>query len=217
MQRFSILSSRSARAFVSVAGLAIVGGLGLGAAVFATADRPAPAKAAGAEGVFELDPVHCHVLFEIKHLGTSKSYGMFHQPTGTITLATDPAGSSLNVTVPVEKIDTGNDKRDQHLRSADFFAAKEFPNATFVSKSFKSAGENVFEVSGDFTLRGVTKPITAKLEVLGTGKGMKGEAIIGTETKLTIKRSEFGMTTYVKEGALGDDVTLTIALEGHKK
>lgn len=216
MQR-SIFASRSARAFVSVAGLVIAGGLGVGAAVLAASDRPAaPAVAPAAEGTFELDPVHSYVMFQIRHLGASNSYGMFHEPSGKLVLATDPGASTLEISVPTEKVDTGNDKRDQHLRSPDFFSIKEFPVVTFKSTSFKPAGENAYDVTGDLTLHGVTKPVSAKLEVLGTGKGMKGEAIIGAETKFTIKRSDWGMKTYVKEGALGDDVTLTVAIEGHK-
>ncbi|MFA6045508.1 MAG: YceI family protein [Phycisphaerales bacterium] len=214
----SIFASRSARAFVSVAGLVLAGGLGVGAAVLAAADRPAAPAAAlpAAEGSFSLDPVHSYVIFQIKHLGTSNSYGMFHEPSGKLVMATDPAASTLEISVPAEKVDTGSDKRDQHLRSPDFFSVKEFPAITFKSTSFKPAGNNAFEVTGDLTLHGVTKPVTTKLEVLGSGKGMKGEDILGAETKFTIKRSDWGMKTYVKEGALGDDVTLTVAIEAHK-
>lgn len=218
MSRHAKSSLRSARAFVSVAGLAVAGVLGLGAAVLATADRPVPTAAPiAAEGAYSLDTAHSYVIFEIKHMGTSNSYGMFHEPSGTLTLGADPAGSSVEIIVPAAKVDTGNQQRDTHLRSPDFFSVKEFPTITFKSSSFKPAGDKAFDVTGDLTLHGVTKPVTARLEIIGTGKGMQGESLVGAETKFTIKRSDWGMKTYVKEGAIGDDVTLTVAIEGHKK
>ncbi|MBI1190084.1 MAG: polyisoprenoid-binding protein [Tepidisphaera sp.] len=216
MQR-SILSSRSARAFVSVAGLMVAGGLGVGAAVIAASDRPAapaPLAAPAAEGTYSFDPAHSSVVFSIRHLGTSNTWGMFHEPTGTFVAG--PKGS-IEISVPLDKLDTGNEKRDQHLRSPDFFSAKEFPTITYKSKSITPAGENAYDVTGELTLHGQTKPLNVKLEILGAGKGMKGEDIIGAQATFTIKRSEWGMNTYVKEGAVGDEVNLTVAFEGHKQ
>lgn len=215
----SILSSRSARAFVSVAGLMVAGGLGVGAAVLAAADRPAaPAPTAAAspvaEGTYSFDPSHSFVVFRIKHLGTSNTYGTFNEPTGTFVAGATP---SIEISVPLEKLTTGNEKRDQHLRSPDFFSAKEFPTIKFKSTSVTPAGENAYDVKGDLTLRGVTKPLNVKLEITGTGKGMQGDTIMGAEATFTIKRSEWGMDKYVKEGAVGDEVSLTVAFEGHKK
>lgn len=216
MQR-SILSSRSARAFVSVAGLLVAGGLGVGAAIIAASDKPAapaPLAAPAAEGTYSFDPSHSAVIFSIRHLGTSNTWGMFHEPTGT--LVTGPKGS-IEISVPLDKLDTGNEKRDQHLRSPDFFSAKEFPAITYKSKSMTPSGDNAYDVTGELTLHGQTKPLNVKLEILGAGKGMKGQDIIGAQATFTIKRSEWGMNTYVKEGAVGDEVNLTVAIEGHKQ
>lgn len=190
---------------------------GLSGSVFSS--TPARELAAPhAEGEYKLDPVHSHVIFKIKHLGTSHAYGMIHEPTGSFTIdAADPTKSTIEVSAKVENIDTGSPKRDEHLRSGDFFSAKEFPTLTFKSTAFKSAGENKHEVTGDLTMHGVTKPITAQLHVLGSGKGMRGGTVMGLEATFTIKRSDFGMNTYIKEGALGDEVSITVAIEGTGK
>jgi polyisoprenoid-binding protein YceI len=165
---------------------------------------------------FKVDPVHSTVLFRIMHLNIAPAYGRFADPTGTFVLdSTDMSKSSFDISIDVAKVNTDNTKRDEHLRGPDFFSVQQFPTATFKSTSVKSAGEGKMEVSGELTLRGVTKPVS--LTLVKTGEGDRGARFgyrAGLEGTVTIKRSDFGIT-YMPEG-LGDDVQLTIALEGTK-
>jgi polyisoprenoid-binding protein YceI len=164
---------------------------------------------------FTIDPVHSSVLFGIKHLGVTNFYGVFKEVAGTVTFdSADPSKSSVNITIPVESIDSRNPKRDQHLKSPDFFNAKQFPTLSFKSTKVEGSGD-VYKVSGDFTLHGVTKPITVEFKRGADGKGMEGEVRGGGETRFTIKRSDHGMT--FMQGGLGDEVSIILSLEGIKQ
>jgi polyisoprenoid-binding protein YceI len=164
---------------------------------------------------FKIDPVHSSVLFGIKHLGVTNFYAVFRDVSGTVTFDKgDPAKSSFELTVPVESIDSRNPKRDQHLKSPDFFNAKQFPTLSFKSTKVEASGDT-YKVSGDFTLHGVTKPITIEFAKGPEGKGMEGEVRGGGETRFTIKRSDHGMT--FMQGALGDEVQIIVSLEGVKQ
>lgn len=168
-------------------------------------------------GAFAVDNVHSSVLFRIKHLSVAYNYGRFNTVSGEFLLdGTNPENSVLNVTVQAESVDTNNAGRDKHLRSQDFFSAKEFPTITFVGKSFKKGTGSTFEVTGDLTLRGVTKPVTVTIDDTGTGKGREGGEVAGLETRFTIKRSDFDVS-YLVGPALADEVTLIVALEGGRK
>jgi polyisoprenoid-binding protein YceI len=114
----------------------------------------------------------------------------------------------------VESIDSRNPKRDQHLKSPDFFNAKQFPTLSFKSRKVEGSGD-VYQVSGDFTLHGVTKPITVEFKKGAEGKGMEGEIRSGGETRFKIKRSDYGMS--FMQGALGDEVNIILSLEGVKQ
>jgi polyisoprenoid-binding protein YceI len=174
----------------------------------------ATVAARGAD-TFKIDPVHSSVLFGIKHLGVTDFYGVFKDISGTVTFdKADPAKSSVDLTVPVESIDSRNPKRDQHLKSPDFFNAKQFPTLSFKSKKVEASGDT-YKISGDFTLHGVTKPITVEFKKGGEGKGMEGEVRGGGETRFTIKRSDYGMT--FMQGALGDEVSIILSFEGVKQ
>jgi len=197
----------SALSLVSVAGL---GGLAL---VPAAAPAPAPLEA----DAYAVDSAHSFVVFKIKHQGVGNAYGMFVNPTGTFTI--DPADhtkSTIEVSVKADGVNTGNAKRDQHLKSADFFSVKEFEEITFKSTAMKAAGD-AMEITGDLTLHGVTKPVTATATVIGTGTGRGGAPMMGVEATFTIKRTDFGMSTMVGEKGLADEVMLTVALEGAKR
>jgi len=203
------------RAWIGISTAALIAGagaVGLGSFAAASGESASTEVAAGA---WSVDPVHSHVIFKIRHLGVSNAYGMIHEPTGSFAI--EGGSPSFDITLKADKVDTGNEKRDQHIRSGDFFGAKEFPEIKFKSTSVKSAGEGKFEIVGDLTFRGQTKPVTAQLVTIGTGKGMKGEERIGVEATFSFKRTDFGNKTYVAEGALGDDVSITVALEGSAK
>jgi polyisoprenoid-binding protein YceI len=202
------------RAWASVAVLGLVSAAG-GLAAMAGAGASAPAAAPAAAGTWTIDSVHSNVVYRIKHVGVSNHYGVFFNPEGTLTLG--EGEGSVRVTVPLSGLSSGNAKRDQHLRSPDFFNAGEFPTMSFVSTSVKSAGENAYEVTGDLTMLGKARPVTVTLKVLGTGNGPGGGQVMGAEAEFTIKRSEWGMTKYVAEGALGDEVHLTLAIEAGSK
>ena len=174
-----------------------------------------PSDAADA---YELDTAHSMIIFRAKHAGVSYNYGRFNEFSGKLTMdETDVSKSTVEFEVKTASIDTANGKRDQHLRSSDFFSAKQFPVITFKSTkvSAKEGEEDVLEVMGDLELLGVKKSITVDVEITGRGKGRQGESLIGFESTFTINRSEFGMT-YGK-GAVSDDIRLTISIEAAKK
>jgi polyisoprenoid-binding protein YceI len=173
----------------------------------------AGATSARAADAFKVDPVHSMVFFQVKHFGVGHIYARFNQISGTFQLNDqNPADSSIEMQVSAGSIDSGNPKRDQHLRSPDFFNVKQFPDISFKSTQIKPLGDNVFEVAGDLTLLGVTKPIVTKVERIGVGRDMRGGSRSGIESTFTIKRSDFGMKFMV--GPVGDEVRITVATEG---
>ena len=134
---------------------------------------------------------------------------------GSVTWdAANPSASSVSIKVATASVDTGNKDRDNHLRSPDIFDAAKYPEITFSSTSVKATGTTL-EIAGKLSLHGVTKDVTVTMEKTGEGKGRNGEALIGFEGVLQIKRSDYGMT--YGAGALGDDVRLTIAIEAMRK
>jgi polyisoprenoid-binding protein YceI len=164
------------------------------------------------------DTIHSFVLFKIKHNGTGWAYGRFND--FTVSVGMNDAGTeitSVAFDVKTESVDTGQPARDKHLKSPDFFNAKQFPDVTFKSTSVKAVNADAAEVTGDLTLHGVTKPVVATVSKVGTGKGMKGEDLVGLESTFTIKRTDFGMSNMVGVPGVGDDVTLTVAVEAAKK
>ena len=162
---------------------------------------------------YKVDPAHSFVIFRIKHMDMGHVYGRFNEPNGAITIDdADPAKSSFTLELATAKVDTGIQKRDEHLRSPDFFNAKQFPTIKFVSKEVKKSDKG-YEVVGDLTLHGVTKSITVNLEQTGQGTAM-GRQMIGFETTVDLKRTDFGMKTMV--GPAADDVRLIISLEAGK-
>jgi polyisoprenoid-binding protein YceI len=174
-----------------------------------------PISALQAADTFEIDPVHSSVLFKVRHLNVADFYGRFNEIKGTVSFDKDsPEKSSVTAEVPIESVDTHNDKRNQHLKSPDFFNAKQFPNISFKSTKVEKAGDD-FKVTGDFTLHGVTKSITVEFEKVGEGKGMQGEIRAGGKTEFKIKRSDYGMNFMLN--GIGDEVEITISLEGVKK
>lgn len=163
---------------------------------------------------YNVDPVHSSIVFKSKHLDTSYVFGRFNDFSGTVNVDTDPTKMSFDVSAKVESIDTGNAKRDTHLKSPDFFSAKEFPTISFKSTSIKSAGDNKFEVTGNMTLHGVTKPLTVTMEKVGQSSTPQFGDRAGFFTMFTVKRSDFGMSGM--QPMIGDDVELAVAFETAK-
>jgi len=178
----------------------------------AAAYRGAPAaSAAEAAASYKVDPVHSMVIFKVKHMGAGNFYGRFNQVSGTFTIDdADPSKNRVEFEVKADSIDTANKQREDHLKGPDFFNVVQFPTITFKGKELKKAGES-HEVAGDLTFRGVTKPLKAKVEKVGTGKGRRGETITGFEATFTLKRSDFGMNYMV--GPLGDEIHVIVSTE----
>ena len=182
----------------------------LAAALAAAAFAPALAA-----DEYALDGMHTAVTFRVSHLGLSWVYGRFNDVTGNFTIDPgDPARCSFALDVKTESIDTGNQKRDGHLASPDFFNVKQYPLLTFKSTAVRAI-EGGYEVTGDLTLRGVTRPVTFPLKGGRTAEFPKGVQRTGYSTELTIKRSEFGMDKM--PDAVGDPVHIAVSFEGVKK
>lgn len=173
-----------------------------------SASAVAPAAAVPAAAAYTVDTGHSSVIFKAKHNQVANFYGRFDDVSGTFALAD---GGTFDISIKADSVHSGNSKRDDHLKSPDFFSAKEFPAMTFKSKSVKAKGADAFEVMGDLTFRGVTKPLTVTVKNTGTGEA-RGKKIAGMETVFTIKRSDFG-STYGVPG-ISDEVELIVSLEG---
>ena len=167
---------------------------------------------------YSVDPVHSTVLFRINHAGVSNFYGRFNEIKGDFTVAEGGTGS-VSVTIPLESVDTANEKRDDHLKSPDFFSAEQFPEITFKSDAVKNTGGNKYDAKGTLTMHGVSKEVTVALERIGTkdlGEKMGGIRT-GFEGTVTIKRSDFGMKYGIDMGMLGDEIKLILGIEGIRK
>jgi len=171
--------------------------------------------ASSAAETYTADTVHSSLVFRVKHMNTSYFWGRFNNISGSFSLdEANPAASQFDFHVKTESIDTGNNKRDQHLKSPDFFSAVQFPSIAFKSQSVKKSSTG-YEVTGELTLHGVTKPVTIQVTPTGSGKGPTGAALAGIEATFSIKRTEFGMTKMVP--GVGDDVTIYVGIEGAGK
>lgn len=163
---------------------------------------------------YAIDPGHTSVVFKANHAGFASIYGTFHDVSGKFTVDPQkPEASKFDVTIKTDSIHTGVDKRDDHLKSPDFFNAAQFPTIRFVSKSVSKQGENL-KVDGELTLHGETKPVTLILTGGKVGEFPPGVARTGYDTSVTIKRSDFGMDGMVP--AIGDEVVILIGFEGTK-
>lgn len=166
-------------------------------------------------GTWTIDPVHSTVGFSVRHMMVSKVRGKFETFTGAITVAEDGT-PSVQATIEVNSINTGNNDRDNHVRSADFFDAAQYPEATFVSTGVDADGDD-YVVHGDFTLKGVTKPVDLKLEFNGVNPGMGQGPVAGFEASTVINRKDFGvdleMPLETGGTVVGDKITITLEIE----
>jgi polyisoprenoid-binding protein YceI len=180
---------------------------------------PLFAMSAHAADTYDVDPVTSSALFRVKHFNVAYFHGTFNAvKKDESTIVWDqaaPANSKVTVVVDAASVDSRNEKRDAHLASPDFFDAKQFPVLKFVSTAIKPLQGDQYEVAGEFTMHGVTKPLTITVVKTGEGKDPKGAHRIGFETTFTIKRSDFGMDKMLEN--IGDEVTVTFATEGIRK
>ena len=171
----------------------------------------APALAAD---TYKLDPTHTAITWHISHFGFSSPSGKFMNVDGTLVLdEKNPAASKVSVTIPVADIDTGVAKLDKHLKTKDFFDVATYPTATFVSDKVDVTGKDTATVHGTLTLHGISKPVDLTVHLNKVGENMFKKQTAGFSAAAVIKRSDFGMTTYLP--GLGDDVRLGIESEGN--
>ncbi len=166
---------------------------------------------------YKVDTIHSSSVFRIKHANTSYFWGRFNDPTGSFALdEADVTRSTFSIELDVTKVDTGNDKRDAHLKSPDFFNAKQYPKITFKSTSAKKGeAENTLDVAGELTMHGVTKPVIATVELTGKGEFPPGAKRAGIEATIVVKMTDFEMKAM--PGALSDEVKVIVALAGVKQ
>ena len=170
-------------------------------------------KSAADATVWKIDDTHSMGLFRVQHSGAGMFWGRFDGVTGIITTSGIPTGTlALDVSIDTNSVSSANKDLDGHLRSPDFFSVKEFPTMTFISTSSKKLPNNMWEVSGNLTMHGVTKSITTNVEMTGQAESPRGKKI-GFEAVFTIDRSEFGMSYGVEKNAIGNSVRITVALE----
>ena len=186
----------------------------LGVAVMTLGVLVAPVLAADS---YKVDPVHSSNAFRIKHANAAYFHGRFNETAGSFTLdSADPTQASFNVEISAASVDTNNEKRDGHLKSADFFNVKQYPAITFKSTSVeKGEGENTLAVTGDLTMHGVTKSVTIPVQLTGTGEFPQGVHRAGVEATFEVKMSDFGIKGM--PGALSDEVRVVVSLEGVKE
>jgi polyisoprenoid-binding protein YceI len=160
------------------------------------------------------DKAHSEVDFSILHLSLSKVHGHFGNIDGTLNLnKADITKSSVNITIDVTTVDTGNSQRDGHLKTDAFFDVAKFPTATFVSTSVAKSGDGL-TVTGNLTLHGVTKPVTLKVDgPTGPIQGMDHKPHSGFSASTTLSRTAFGIGSSFPSAVVGDDVNLTIDLD----
>jgi polyisoprenoid-binding protein YceI len=173
-----------------------------------------PALAADQYGV---DPMHSSISFKIGHLGLTSVHGRFDEFNGSFVIDPDPAKCSFEMSIKTESVDTNNKQRDTHLRSGDFFNAKQFPEITFKSTSVKPI-DGGYEVTGDLTLHGLTKSVTLPLKGGKTIEFPKGRGVYhtGYTADFVIKRTDFEIAKAVGD-MLGDEIAVSIGIEGIKK
>jgi len=180
------------------------------------------AAPAFAQSSWEIDPAHSNVQFGVRHMMISTVRGKFTKFTATATGdEKDAAHAGVQASIDVASIDTGDEKRDAHLKSPDFFDAEKFPTITFKSTKVEAAGDRRFKLHGDLTMHGVTKPVVLDVEVTPEVKGMRGETRAGARATAKINRKDFGINwSKSMDGGgvvVGDEVEVTIDVEAAKK
>ncbi len=170
---------------------------------------------AQAADTFKLDPMHTNILFHANHFGFSNPSGHFGIVQGALQLdEKEPSKSSLDVVVDVNSLLTGVPKLDEHLKSDAFLDAGKFPTAEFKSTKVETKGDTA-TVTGDFTLHGVTKPVTLQVKLNKKGEHpMTHKTAVGFTASTVLKRSDFGVTAYVPN--VSDDIKIDIESEGQK-
>lgn len=168
---------------------------------------------------YAIDSTHSTIQYSLRHL-VSKFTGSFSTVSGAIVVDRDNLEkSSVQASIDIGSVNTADEKRNAHLKSPDFFDFAKFPTMTFKSTSWKKTGEDTFDVTGNLTIKDITKPVVLKAKLLGFGEGMGGTQVSGWEVTGSIKKAEFGLAGPAMLGKmLGDEVAINIGVEaGFKK
>lgn len=183
----------------------------------ATVETASGAATASQAGTWQIDPAHSGVEFVVTHLMISKVRGRFGDVAGTVVTDGTVEGSKIDVEIAAASISTHDDKRDAHLRSADFFDVEKYPKIRFVSTAIKSRGDTEFRITGDVTIRDVTRPVQMDVTREGTGRDPWGNDRAGFSGTLRIDRRDFGLTWNQALEAGGvmvsNEVRLTVDVE----
>ncbi|MFZ0389856.1 MAG: YceI family protein [Calditrichia bacterium] len=182
-----------------IAGLCLVGGL-------------------FASGTYVIDPVHSNIGFSVRHMVISNVEGEFQEVDAVLTWDEDnPENSAIKATVQTSSIDTDNEKRDNHLRSADFFDSETHPEMTFESKNIKKVDENEYIAKGDLTIRGITREVEVPITILGKIKDPYGNTRIGAQSSFVVNRHDFNLNwnKMLESGGLvvGEDVKINLDVQ----
>ena len=166
------------------------------------------------EGVYNLDSVHSTALFRVQHMGAGNFWGRFNDVNGTVTFTPSDEKKTFDfkIDIPLASVDSGNAKLDQHLKSPDFFNAKEHEKMSFKSTEIERLSQHVWDVTGDLTINGTTKSVIALVRFIGTADMGRGHRA-GFEASFDIKRSDFKMNYGIENGMLGDMTHIIVAME----
>ena len=161
---------------------------------------------------YKLDPAHTDVIAQWSHFGFSNPSAHFGDADGTLVYDADNvAASSVQVTLPLSGLNSFTAKFDDHLRSGDFFDAATFPVATFKSTKVEAAGEGKLKVTGDLTIKDITRPVVLDVTLNKIGENMGGQAAIGFDATTTVKRTDFDLG--MAAPAVSDEVSIRITTE----
>lgn len=211
------------RPFLSIVSAVLIVGLA-GFTFLRPADAPlsvssSPAAPAVADVTsWSVDKAHSEVRFSVRHLAISSVTGFFRDYDAMVDMAPNDLNSlKASATIRTGSIDTGNGKRDEHLRSPDFFDAATFPEMTFESTGISDVNGTTFKLNGTLTIRDVSKPVTLDGELVGTAIGPRGDERAALTATTVINRKEFGLTwdrlTEAGGVIVGEDVTITIDVQ----
>jgi polyisoprenoid-binding protein YceI len=172
-------------------------------------------------GTWAVDPKHSTVEFQVKHMGIANVKGKFNEFAGTLEIGDDLATAKATGTVKVASVDTNEEQRDAHLRSADFFDAETHPELSFAATAIEPVDEETFRIAGDLTLHGITRPITLEAVVQGTDRDPWGNDRVGLEVVGQLKRSDYDMKFNQALGSgnmlVGDKVKLVLDISAIKQ
>lgn len=191
--------------------------LGMSALFLMGAISLSPAETRAAPADFVFDPDHTYITFFVSHLGFADLAGMFLESSGSFRYDEETQElANVKVTVKTDSVFTNHDKRDEHLKSADFLNSSEFPEMTFVATKAEKVSATEGKLIGDLTLLGVTKPITLDLKMNKAGNYPFGDEhyAIGIDATGSFKRSDFGMSYGVDGNIVGDEIKLVLGFEG---